>query len=53
MEDALSEKILWKEFHAGETIIVDAEGEEFVFRTIEGLEPPPVEELTASGPTEG
>ena len=53
VEDALSEKILWKEFHAGETIIVDAEGEEFVFRTVEALEPPPVEELTASGPTEG
>ena len=24
MEDPLSEKLLWKEFHAGETIIVDA-----------------------------
>ena len=24
VEDPLSEKILWKEFHAGETIIVDA-----------------------------
>ena len=28
LEDPLSEKILWKEFHAGETIIVDAEGED-------------------------
>ncbi|MEO6470095.1 MAG: AAA family ATPase, partial [Acidimicrobiia bacterium] len=52
VEDALSEKILWKEFHAGETIIVDAEADEFVFRAIESIEPPPVEELTASGPTE-
>ena len=26
VEDALSEKILWKEFHAGETIVVDADG---------------------------
>jgi ATP-dependent Clp protease ATP-binding subunit ClpC len=43
IEDPLSEKILWKEFHVGETIIVDAEGEEIVFRKIEGLEPPPVE----------
>ena len=25
VEDPLSEKILWKEFHAGETIVVDAE----------------------------
>ena len=43
VEDPLSEKILWKEFHAGETIVVDAEGDEIVFRTIEGVEPPPVE----------
>ena len=43
VEDALSEKILWKEFHAGETIIVDAEGDDIVFRAIEGLEPPPME----------
>jgi hypothetical protein len=27
----------------GETIIVDVEDGEFVFRTVEGLEPPPVE----------
>src|SRR3954470_10276184 len=51
VEDALSEKILWKEFHAGETIVVDAEGDEIVFRAIEGFEPPPVE-LAGSG-TEG
>ena len=44
------EKILWKEFHAGETIIVDAEGDEIVFRAIEGLEPPPME---LAGSTEG
>jgi ATP-dependent Clp protease ATP-binding subunit ClpC len=43
VEDPLSEKILWKEFHAGETIVVDADGEEIVFRSVEGLEPPPVE----------
>ena len=30
LEDPLSEKILWKEFHAGETIVVDAEGDEVV-----------------------
>jgi ATP-dependent Clp protease ATP-binding subunit ClpC len=47
VEDPLSEKILWKEFRAGETIIVEAEGEgeerEIVFRSVEGIEPPPVE----------
>jgi ATP-dependent Clp protease ATP-binding subunit ClpC len=48
VEDALSEKILWKEFHAGETILVDADGDEIVFRAIEGVEPPPVE-LAGSG----
>jgi len=43
VEDALSERVLTKEFRAGETIIVDVEGDELVFRSIEGFEPPPVE----------
>jgi ATP-dependent Clp protease ATP-binding subunit ClpC len=43
VEDPLSEKILWKEFRAGETVIVDVENDEIVFRSIEGFEPPPVE----------
>src|SRR5947209_4801579 len=44
VEDTLSERILWKQFRAGETIIVDAEDGEIVFRSIEGIgEPPPVE----------
>jgi ATP-dependent Clp protease ATP-binding subunit ClpC len=43
VEDPLSEKILWKEFRAGETVIVDVEDEEIVFRAIERFEPPPVE----------
>ncbi len=49
VEDPLSEKILWKEFRAGETIIVDIEDDAesgepaIVFRSIEGLQPPPVE----------
>jgi len=51
VEDPLSEKILWKEFHAGETIVVDADGEDITFRSIEGIEPPPVE-LAGSGPAE-
>jgi len=51
VEDPLAEKILWKEFHAGDTIVVDAEGEDIVFRSIEGVEPPPVE-LAGSGAPE-
>jgi ATP-dependent Clp protease ATP-binding subunit ClpC len=49
VEDPLSEKILWKEFRAGETIVVDVETDSetgepgIVFRSIEGIEPPPVE----------
>jgi ATP-dependent Clp protease ATP-binding subunit ClpC len=53
VEDPLSEKILWKEFNAGATIIADADGEELSFRAVEGIEPPPVEpppvELAGSG----
>ena len=43
IEDPISEKILWKEFRVGETVIVDAEGEEVLFRTIAAVEPPSVE----------
>jgi len=43
VEDPLSEKLLWKEFRVGETVIVDAEDGAIVFRAVEGLEPPPVE----------
>jgi ATP-dependent Clp protease ATP-binding subunit ClpC len=49
VEDPLSEKLLWKEFRVGETIIVDVENGEIVFRAIEGIEPPPVE-LAGAGP---
>ncbi len=51
VEDKMSERILWKEFRAGETIIVDAEEGEIVFRSIEGIEPPPVE-LAETGPAD-
>jgi len=51
VEDKLSERILWKEFRAGETIIVDAEEGEIVFRSIEGIQPPPVE-LAEAGPAD-
>src|SRR6056297_57091 len=49
VEDPLSERLLWKEFRAGENITVDAEpdpetGERvMVFRAVEGFEPPPME----------
>ncbi|HEV3400608.1 MAG TPA: ATP-dependent Clp protease ATP-binding subunit [Acidimicrobiales bacterium] len=51
VEDPLSERILWKEFRAGETVVVDAEDDAIVFRSIEGIEPPPVE-LAETGPSE-
>ncbi len=51
IEDPLAEKLLWKEFRVGETIVVDVEGEELVFRTIEGFEPPPME-FAGTGGTE-
>ncbi|MEA2931611.1 MAG: ATP-dependent Clp protease ATP-binding subunit ClpC [Actinomycetota bacterium] len=52
IEDALSERILWKEFGAGETIVVDTEDGKIVFRSIEGIgEPPPVE-MVEAGPAE-
>jgi ATP-dependent Clp protease ATP-binding subunit ClpC len=57
VEDPLSERLLWKEFRAGETVIVDAEpdpetGDRIItFRSIEGFEPPPVE-MAEAGPTE-
>ncbi len=47
VEDPLSERILWKEFRAGETVVVDADEDEVVFRSIEGIEPPPVEPVTS------
>jgi ATP-dependent Clp protease ATP-binding subunit ClpC len=51
VEDPLSEKILWKEFRAGDKIVVDAADDEIVFSTIEGVEPPP-KELAGSGTPE-
>ena len=39
VEDPLSERILWKEFHAGETVTVDADGDEIVLRA-ESIERP-------------
>ncbi len=59
IEDPLSERLLWKQYRAGETIIVDVgidpdkpdEPETIVFQAVEGFEPPPVE-LAEAGPTD-
>src|SRR6516165_5108770 len=59
VEDPLSERILWKEFRVGETIVVDledspieGEGPQLTFRAIEGIEPPPLELAGAGADTE-
>jgi ATP-dependent Clp protease ATP-binding subunit ClpC len=58
IEDPLSEKMLYKEFHAGQIIVVDAEPDPetgevgLTFKPIEGFEPPPME-LAEAGPSEG
>src|SRR5213078_1968974 len=57
VEDPLSERLLYKEFRAGEIVVVDAEvdpesGEKtIVFRAIEGFVPP-TPELAEAGPAE-
>ena len=55
VEDPLSERLLHKDFRAGEIIIVDTEDDpekpgdsRITFRAIEGFEPPAVEELAAA-----
>jgi len=53
VEDPLSEKILYKEFRAGETIIVDAIDGELVFSSIERIVEPPVELAEQGSGTEG
>ncbi|NNE72609.1 MAG: AAA domain-containing protein, partial [Acidimicrobiales bacterium] len=64
VEDPLSERLLHKEFRAGEIIIVDVDADDenpaeqkVVFRAIEGFEPPTLteeglEELAGTGPAE-
>ena len=51
VEDPLSEKLLWKEVGIGQSILLDVEDGEMVFRQSESVEIPPVE-LAESG-TEG
>ncbi|MFZ4812156.1 MAG: NDP-hexose 4-ketoreductase, partial [Ilumatobacteraceae bacterium] len=56
IEDALSEKILYKEFHAGQIIVVDTEDDpdrvgdkRLTFHAVEGFQPPSAVELAATG----
>jgi ATP-dependent Clp protease ATP-binding subunit ClpC len=57
VEDVLSEKLLYKEFRAGQVVVVDAVDnpetgqKELTFTAHEGFQPPPMEEL-AEAPTE-
>ena len=55
VEDPVSERLLYKDFHAGQTILVDVapdpenENEQiFTFTGVEGFTPPPIEELVVS-----
>ena len=59
IEDVLSEKILYKEFHAGEIIVVDTEDDpdkpgekKLKFTSVEGFMPPVAVELAATGAPE-
>ena len=56
VEDPLSEKILYKDFRAGEIIVVDTEDDpdrpgelRIAFRSVEGFQPPPTPELAGAG----
>jgi ATP-dependent Clp protease ATP-binding subunit ClpC len=55
VEDPLSERLLYKQFRAGEIVIVDTgvdpeTGENgIVFRAVEGFEPPASPELAETG----
>ncbi len=55
VEDPLSERLLLKEFKAGQIIVVDVEDDEddpnqrsIIFKAVEGFEPPSVEEFIAA-----
>ena len=52
VEDPLAEKLLYKEFRAGETIIVDAVDGEIVFHRTGGMMPPDVPPVELAGSPE-
>jgi ATP-dependent Clp protease ATP-binding subunit ClpC len=49
IEDALSEKILWGEFNAGQLIVVDIENDAVVFRAVDAPTDTPAVEMAGSG----
>ncbi|MFM9123257.1 MAG: hypothetical protein ACKOQX_10435, partial [Actinomycetota bacterium] len=56
LEDPLSEKLLNKEFHAGEIIVIGVEDDpenesekRFTFSSVEGFAPPAAVELAGAG----
>jgi len=59
IEDVLSEKLLYKQFRAGEIIVVDTEADpdkpgekRLSFRGVEGFQPPASVALAATGAPE-
>jgi ATP-dependent Clp protease ATP-binding subunit ClpC len=52
VEDPLAEKLLYKEFRAGETVIVDARDGEIVFEHGAGMVPPDTPPVELAGSTE-
>jgi ATP-dependent Clp protease ATP-binding subunit ClpC len=52
VEDPLAEKLLYKEFRAGETVIVDAVHEEIVFEHAGSIVPPDVPPVELAGSPE-
>ena len=52
VEDPLAEKLLWKEFRAGQTIFVDAQDGEIVFDGGTSVLPPDVPPVELAGSTE-
>ncbi len=58
VEDALSERLLYKEFRAGQIVVVDTESDPdtgdtiLTFRAVEGFQPPPMELAGAGGDAE-
>jgi ATP-dependent Clp protease ATP-binding subunit ClpC len=52
VEDPLAEKLLYKEFRAGETIIVNAVDDEIVFEATGGMMPPDVPPVELAGSPE-
>jgi ATP-dependent Clp protease ATP-binding subunit ClpC len=52
VEDPLAEKLLWKEYRAGQTIIVDVRDDEIVFEGGTAVLPPDVPPVELAGSTE-